>query len=137
MKNRMWRLLVLLAMSACQSKEEVRKQQLMTSGLLLYRQHCQSCHDSDGKGLGKLYPPLAGSDYLLTDRSRAVCVVSKGLQGPVVVNGQAYQMAMPANPELDAIEISQVLTYVSNSWGNESTAFNQDEVQKALENCEK
>ena len=35
------------------------------AGKRLYEQHCQSCHMPDGKGLGKLIPPLAGADYVL------------------------------------------------------------------------
>ncbi|MEM6522979.1 MAG: c-type cytochrome, partial [Bacteroidota bacterium] len=29
-----------------------------------YLQHCSSCHQKNGEGLARLYPPLADSDYL-------------------------------------------------------------------------
>ncbi len=37
------------------------------AGKRSYEVKCSNCHQSEGQGLGKLYPPLAKSDYLLAD----------------------------------------------------------------------
>jgi nitrite reductase (NO-forming) len=79
---------------------------------------CFACHGQEGKGIPKVFPPLAGSDYLKADKDRAIRVVSKGLTGPITVNGVVYNNAMPAQ-NLSQEEIADVLTYVMNSWGND------------------
>ncbi|MFO1406871.1 MAG: cytochrome D1 domain-containing protein [Steroidobacteraceae bacterium] len=79
---------------------------------------CMACHQADGKGLPGAFPPLAGSDYLLGDPSRAVGVVVNGLQGEVVVNGTKFNSVMPAMVQLSDQEIADALTYALNTWGN-------------------
>ena len=81
-----------------------------------------ACHQADGKGLPGAFPPLAGSDYLLGDKDRAVGVVVRGLEGEVVVNGVKYNSVMPAMTQLSDQEIADALTYAMNSWGNQGGA---------------
>ncbi len=79
---------------------------------------CMACHQADGKGLPGAFPPLAGSDYLLGDKDRAIGVVVNGLQGEVVVNGIKFNSVMPAMVQLSDQEIADALTFAMNSWGN-------------------
>ncbi len=79
---------------------------------------CMACHQADGKGLPGAFPPLAGSDYLLGDKDRAIGVVVNGLQGEVVVNGAKFNSVMPAMVQLSDQEIADALTFAMNSWGN-------------------
>ena len=46
-----------------------------TAGQKLYELHCQTCHMADGKGLGKVVPPLAGADYLLKGGPELACLL--------------------------------------------------------------
>ena len=89
---------------------------------------CVACHQADGKGLPGAFPPLAGSDFLLGDSGRSVGVVVNGLQGEVVVNGVKYNSVMPAMTQLSDTEISNVLTYAMNSWGNSGGAVSASQV---------
>ena len=34
--------------------------------------HCGACHQPNGQGLAGAFPPLAESDYLMKDRTRAI-----------------------------------------------------------------
>jgi nitrite reductase (NO-forming)/hydroxylamine reductase len=88
------------------------------AGEAVYQTVCMACHQADGKGLPGAFPPLAGSDYLLGDKERAVGVVLRGLQGEVVVNGVKYNSVMPAMTQLSDKEIADVVTYALNTWGN-------------------
>jgi nitrite reductase (NO-forming)/hydroxylamine reductase len=92
------------------------------AGESVYQTVCLACHQADGKGLPGAFPPLAGSDYLLGDKDRAVGVVVRGLEGEVVVNGVKYNSVMPAMTQLSDQEIADALTYAMNSWGNQSGA---------------
>ena len=92
------------------------------AGESVYQTVCLACHQADGKGLPGAFPPLAGSDYLLGDKDRAVGVVVRGLEGEVVVNGVKYNSVMPAMTQLSDQEIADALTYAMNSWGNQGGA---------------
>lgn len=103
-------------------------------GKQIYMGLCFACHQPDGKGLPGVFPPLAGSDFLAADHNRAIRVVLKGLSGPVTVNGQTINSAMPPQEAvLTDSQIADVLTYVLNSWGNKGDAISADQV-KAIRN---
>ena len=74
------------------------------------------------------FPPLAKSDYLMADKSRAIETVLNGLTGPIQVNGQRYNGVMPPMGHLKDDEIADILTYVRHSWGNEGDAVSTADV---------
>lgn len=92
---------------------------------------CFACHLPDGRGLASVFPPLAGSDFLLADRDRAVRIVLKGLIGPVTVNGVTFNSAMPPlESTLAEQQIADVLTYVTGEWGNKGTPYSVEDVRR-------
>jgi nitrite reductase (NO-forming) / hydroxylamine reductase len=90
----------------------------MTAGAEVFKVACIACHQDTGLGLPGAFPPLAKSDFLLSDPARAVGVVVRGLQGEVTVNDQKFNSVMPAMTQLSDQQVADVLTYVLNSWGN-------------------
>lgn len=102
------------------ANEEIKLEQYMVQGKLLYKTNCANCHMETGEGLAKLFPPLKGSDYLLSDVKRAACIIKNGSVEEITVNGVKYNQMMPANAQLTTIEIAEILTYITNSWGNEN-----------------
>jgi nitrite reductase (NO-forming) len=100
-------------------------------GQATYQGTCSVCHQADGTGLGGVFPPLAKSDYLMADKARCIHIVLAGVSGPIVVNGQTYDSAMPALANFTDHEIADVLTYVRNSFGNRGDAVTDAEVAKA------
>ncbi|MFN0035343.1 MAG: c-type cytochrome [Saprospiraceae bacterium] len=123
-------LTLLTLLTACE-------QQPYQMGERLYKKQCANCHMDGGEGLGALIPPLAGSDYLETQRDRLPCLIRYGLKDTIVVNGKTYAEQMAGNDQLNDIQITNVLNYVLKSWGNEQPAFRFEEVKAALEKCEK
>ena len=99
-------------------------------GKALYEKNCLACHQADGKGVPNTFPPLAGSDYLAADISRAISGVLNGLTGEITVNGNKYNSAMPATTLTDD-EVAEVFTYVLNDFGNKGGTVTAAEV-KAL-----
>ena len=89
---------------------------------------CAACHQPTGRGLPNVFPPLAGSDFLNADKSRAIKTVIYGRQGAVVVNGMKFNNNMPSFPLSDS-DIANVLTYVYNSFGNAGLEVTPDEVK--------
>jgi nitrite reductase (NO-forming) len=94
------------------------RDQQIKAGEVLFKGTCSACHQDKGQGIPDVFPPLAGSDYLLKDRDRAIGVVLNGLSGPVTVNGKSYNSVMPPMSQLNDDEVANLLTYALNSWGN-------------------
>ncbi len=86
-------------------------------GERVYTQNCAACHQTTGVGIPMAFPPLANSDYLNADESRAIDVVINGLDGEVTVNGEVFNGVMPAL-NLSDEDVANVLTYVYSQWGN-------------------
>jgi nitrite reductase (NO-forming) len=102
----------------------------MVRGRRVFLMACFACHQPNGQGLPGVFPPLAGSDFLMKDRGRAIHIPVKGLTGPVTVNGKSYNGVMPPQPFTDR-QLADVLTYVMNSWGNNYGSVTTDEVARA------
>ncbi|HVN42928.1 MAG TPA: copper-containing nitrite reductase [Steroidobacteraceae bacterium] len=95
---------------------------------------CSVCHQANGAGLEGVFPPLAGSDYLMADKKRSIAIPLNGLTGPVTVNGKKYDSVMPPMSQLNDDEIANILTYVRNSWGNKGEAVTAAEVAEVRKN---
>jgi nitrite reductase (NO-forming) len=83
-----------------------------------------------GEGLEGVYPPLAKSDYLMADKKRSIIQILKGVTGPMTVNRVDYDGEMNAF-DLSDSEVSDVLNYVRNSFGNKGGAVLPAEVLAA------
>ena len=89
---------------------------------------CSACHQRDANRLAGVFPPLAGSDFLMADPDRSIRIVMSGLSGPVTVNGQHFDSTMPAFGNLTDHEIAEVLSYVRSSFGNTGEAITDEQV---------
>ena len=99
-------------------------------GELVYNDFCITCHRASGKGFGKMYPPLAGSDYLLNKRAESIRAVKFGLSGEITVNGKNYNKKMEPLGLSDK-EVADVMNYILNTWGNRSEKMvTVEEVEK-------
>jgi len=92
-------------------------------GKQVYTSTCFACHQSEGQGVAKAFPPLAGSDY------RAIDIVLHGKTGEITVNGESYNSVMTAQTLSDE-EVASVLTYVYNSWSNNGSEVTPEMVAK-------
>ncbi|MFC5437076.1 copper-containing nitrite reductase [Rhodanobacter umsongensis] len=107
------------------------KEDQIAAGKQLFAGTCSVCHQANGEGLPNVFPPLAKSDLLAADPKRAMTIVTHGLTGKVTVNGHEYDSVMPPMSQLTDDEVSNILTYVLNSWGNPGGQFSKDDVAKA------
>jgi mono/diheme cytochrome c family protein len=112
-----------------QQKQKFDLKQSIKRGADVYLVQCLQCHQENGEGLEGVYPPLAKSDYMMADKKRSITQTLKGLTGEIKVNGKIYNGEMAAFETLTDEEISDVLNYVRNSWGNKSAAVIPTEVK--------
>lgn len=104
-------------------------------GELLYTKHCSNCHQADGSGLGRLYPPVKQSDYMNENFEQVLCLMRNGIRGELTVNGVQYNQAMPGVPTLTDLEIAEIATYIYNAWGNEYGLIDVKEAERILNTC--
>ena len=90
-----------------------------------------------GQGLGQLIPPLAQSDYLIAHHGDLACIIRNGLEGEIVVNGKSYNQPMAgiSEEEISDVEMTNIINYISNNWGNELGSTTLKAVQQQLDNC--
>lgn len=105
------------------------KAQQIENGERLYAANCQACHQAGGEGIPSAFPPLAKSDYLNADKTRAIDIILNGLNGPIKVNGATFDGVMPAM-RLSDEDIADVVTYVLNAWENEGGSISASDVAK-------
>jgi uncharacterized protein len=99
-------------------------------GLAVYNKTCIACHGPEGKGVPGAFPPLDGAPHPVGDPSVPIRIVMHGLQGPLEVLGQKYNVPMAALGELKDAEVADVLTYVRQSWSNDAAPVSEEMVKK-------
>ena len=124
-----------LFVTSCRSKQEIEYEQYFNQGQVLYTKHCSNCHQSDGKGLGLLYPPLNQSDYMQSNFDSVVCIIKFGKTTPTIVNGKTYVQPMKGVTELTDLDIAEIATYIYNEWGGNRGKVKTEDVTEAREKC--
>jgi mono/diheme cytochrome c family protein/glucose/arabinose dehydrogenase len=115
-----------ITLSAVALNETEMKQ--FASGRQKYLTSCAGCHGSDGKGVNRMGPPLAGSEWVTEDETRLALIILHGMEGPLEVSGKIYDAPdilpiMPSHSTMDDASIAAILTYIRNEWGNQAPAI--------------
>lgn len=99
-------------------------------GAAVFAGNCQSCHQATGQGLPGVFPPLAGSEWVVSgNKDVPMQIVLHGLSGAITVKGANYSGVMPAfGKTLDDASLAAVLTHVRKTWGNSASEIAAAEV---------
>lgn len=107
----------------------------VASGKKLYETHCSNCHGKEGQGLRSLYPKLAGSDYLKEHQVDLPCMILYGMEGPIMVNGKAFNAVMPGVESLNPKEVWKIMEYINSDWGNNIETVPYEKVKAVVKRC--
>jgi mono/diheme cytochrome c family protein len=104
----------------------------IADGEKLYKGACIACHEADGSGAPRIYPPLPGNANLQSaDPSSTLRVILDGAQ-TVTTARAPNKGSMPAYAaKLSDQEIADVTNYIRNAWGNEAPLVTAAQVAKA------
>jgi mono/diheme cytochrome c family protein len=122
--------LSLVAISFLSFKQKFDLKASIARGKDVYTAQCMSCHQEQGEGIEDVFPPLAKSDYLMADKTRSIKQTLHGVSGEIKVNGKTYNSEM-SGFDLTDENVSDVLNYIRNSWGNKGPAVTPQEVATA------
>ncbi len=103
----------------------------MAMGKSIFETKCKVCHQATGLGLPPVWPPLAGSDYLLSDKKRAVAQALNGSNKDITVNGVVFKGLMPPQVSTHDSAVA-VINYVLNNFGNKGGYISVGEVKDVV-----
>lgn len=102
----------------------------LAEGQKLFMANCATCHRPDGEGVKDLIPPLSETDWVTGDKGRLIQLMLNGLSDPIVVRGVRYEQEMPPFSHLSDEQISHILTFIRQSFGNKAGAVIAGEVSE-------
>ena len=97
-------------------------------GAVVYKNICSACHAPNGAGAPGLAPPLADSEWLEKPVTELIEIVLRGLDGPIQVAGEDYNLSMPPLASLSDPQIADALNWVRWQWSKTTTFIAATEV---------
>lgn len=97
------------------------------NGQALYLQHCASCHQVTGTGLGFEIPSLVLSKKLRGNPAELIAFV---LQGSELSGGAISEIniPMPAFRILSDEDLAAILSYTRNTFGDRATTIDPEDI---------
>ncbi len=104
----------------------------MAEGKKLYDGACVACHEADGSGSPRIYPPLPGNANLQSaDASSTLRIILDGAE-TVTTPRAPNKGSMPAYAaKMTDQQIADVTNYIRNAWGNAALSVTADQVARA------
>lgn len=101
-----------------------------TRGGLGYVQFCATCHQNDGRGMDKYFPPLADNSSVQSrDPTSVIHVVLSGWKSAETAAAKRA-FFMPGYNKLTDQELAEIVSFVRTQWGNQGIVVTADDVRK-------
>jgi mono/diheme cytochrome c family protein len=109
-----------------------QREQMMKQGARVYKDRCAECHQAEGEGVPRVYPPLANSEaILMRNPINAIRITLNGGFPPSTQgNPRPYGMPPFAHVLSDG-DVAAVVTYIRGAWGNRAAPVSTVEVASA------
>ncbi|MGY8669337.1 c-type cytochrome [Bradyrhizobium sp. UFLA05-109] len=104
----------------------------MKAGQAVYAKFCIACHEADGSGAPRIYPPLPGNALLQSGNPSSTLRIILDGAHTVTTPRAPNTGEMPAYAkQLSDEQIAAVTNYIRNSWGNAAPLVTAAQVGKA------
>ncbi len=102
----------------------------LARGQALYIDNCIACHMDDGRGVARVFPPLAGSSSIQADDAGTVVHVVLSGSRMAAPASRPTGLAMPAfGWKFDDAQMVDVVNYIRHAWGNRASTIDADLVR--------
>lgn len=105
-----------------------QKDTINKEGKSIYIKYCLTCHQSEGNGVPQMYPPIQKSNWVNGDKNKLIKILLNGSSGEIEVNDEFYDQTMPKFDYLTNEQLSKVLTYIRENFGNKASPVTIKEV---------
>ncbi len=103
----------------------------VAAGAPIYKDRCEKCHGSSGRGGFFSGPPLAGSAVVQgTDPASLLNIVIHGPVTPKGVSFGGWETMQAYGDVLDDAQIAAICDFLRGSWGNRARPVTADEVKR-------
>jgi mono/diheme cytochrome c family protein len=103
----------------------------MANGEKLYKGSCVACHELDGSGAPRIYPPLPGNANLQSaDPLSTIRIVLDGAE-TITTSRAPNTGSMPGYAKMSDQDLADIVTYIRNAWGNAASAVTAADVARA------
>ncbi len=91
-------------------------------GAQIYTDFCEACHQPGGEGFEDVYPALKDNVFVLGDQEELIYLMLEGRAGmPTFI------------ADLEVEELTTIINYIRNSWGNAGGEVPHDQVVEAYD----
>ena len=98
-------------------------------GAALYRQYCEDCHASDGRGKHPDYPPLADAvSVTAPDPVNAVRLILYGAMAPTTAQNPRPHSMPPFVQQLDSAQVAALTNYIRATFGGQRPSLTAADV---------
>lgn len=119
-------LLAAISLGTMATEQETRN--LVALGALAFSDNCIKCHQIDGYGEEALYPSLR-DPQLLANKPLLISTILHGRTSKQ--NDGSDERLMPSLDFLTDREITAIIAFISNTWGENVLLVTEDEINKA------
>ncbi|MCQ9617261.1 cytochrome c [Paenalcaligenes niemegkensis] len=106
----------------------------IVDGGQLYTAHCVACHQATGTGVPGVFPPIAGSEWVVGKPEILAQIMLHGITGEITVMGNTYNGAMPHfDDKLNDAEIAGLMNHLRTNFDNEAETVDAAFVQAQRE----
>lgn len=93
-----------------------------SEGAAIYTDFCEACHQVGGEGYEDIYPALKDNEFVLGDPEEVIYLMLEGRAGmPTFI------------ADLEVEELTTIIDYIRNSWGNAAGDISQEAMDVAYE----
>ena len=104
----------------------------MNAGKAIYARACIACHEADGSGAVRIYPPLPGNTNLQSaDPASTLRIILDGAQTMTTPRAPNTGSMPGYADQLSDQQVADVTNYIRNSWGNAAPPVTAAQVKKA------
>jgi mono/diheme cytochrome c family protein len=104
----------------------------MKDGEQIYKDRCSDCHQDNGQGVPRVYPPLANNEAILMRNPINAIRITLNGGFPPSTQGNPRPYGMPPFAHvLNDDQVAAVVTFIRGAWGNHSAPVSTVEVAAA------